>query len=278
MKRLAAEAEAMCRAVAPDVVDGPLYVVLHADLPTELRCGDGPAGCTTRHLDLILRPTLERLGRWRGRGPAMFVDPTAISESLAYRDWSSRRRAFMPIFLGTVLHELAHILDADLTSGPEPDPALVVFAGLALAAEMNGTNPPTNGPAAAIPWRWHEWRFIRTALHLAHRASVLGTGVLPTCVFDAADYGLSPTWSYVTALAGEPQRMAECDFATILATPPPADFAALWRADFLRWLSQTPMTDEVSMALAAGERRIFIPKTAQDAPPERQGSLCCQNC
>ncbi|MCK6485903.1 MAG: hypothetical protein L6R00_17385 [Phycisphaerae bacterium] len=96
MKRLAAHAEALCRAVAPDVAGNPLYVVLQADLPPELRVANGPAGLTTRHLDLILRPTLERLRRWRGRGPAMIVDPTAISEALAHRDWSSRRRAFTP--------------------------------------------------------------------------------------------------------------------------------------------------------------------------------------
>jgi len=277
-RRLAAQAEALCRAVAPDVSGGPLYVVLHADSPPELRIADGPAGITTRHLDLILRPTLERLGRWRGRGPAMIVDPTAVSEALAHRDWSSRRRAFASAFFGIVLHELAHILDVGLIGGPEPKPDLVVFARLSLAAELNGTTSPTNGPNAPIPWRWHEWRFIRTALHLAHRASALWPGMLPTCVFDAADYGLTPTWSYVTALADEPARMAGCDFATILATPPPADFAALWRADFLRWLSQTPMTDEILRTLAACERRIFIPTVAQEAPRERQGSPCCQNC
>lgn len=278
MKRIAAHAEALCRAVAPDVANGPLYVMLHADLPARLRFGDGPAGLTTRHLDLILRPTLERLGRWRGRGPAMIIDPTAVSEALAHRDWSSRRRAFAPAMLGVVLHELAHILDADLTSRPEPESDLVVFAGMALAAELNGTTAPTNGPSAPIPWRWHEWRFIRTAVHLAHRASTTETRILPTDVFDAAEYGLSSTWQYVTALGKEPARLAACHFATINATPPPAALAELWRADFLRWLSQTPMTDELSRTFAACERRVFIPKTAQDAPKERQGSLFCQNC
>lgn len=273
MKRLATHAEALCRAVAPDLAGRPLYVVLHADLPAELRVANGPAGLTTRHLDLILKPTLERLGRWRGRGAAMIVDPTAIAEALAHRDWSSRRRAFAPAIMGVVLHELAHILDADLSGGPEPEPDLVVFAGLALAAELNGTTPPTNGPAATIPWQRHEWRFIHTALHLAHRAAATGTRMFATDVFDAAEYGLSPTLQYVKALGDEPERLAACDFATIRATPPPPAFADLWRADFLCWLSEVQPNDELSMTLAACGRRIFIPKVAQEAP-ERQGSLC----
>jgi hypothetical protein len=278
MKFLAAQAEALCRAVAPEVASGPLYIVLHADLPPELRVPNGPAGLTTRHLDLILRPTQERLGRWRGRGPAMIVDPTAISEAVAHRDWSSRRRAFAPAMLGVVLHELAHILDAELMNVTEPEPELVMFARLSLAAELNGVTAPTNGPAAPIPWQRHEWRFIRTALHLAHRATTVGTRVFATDVFDATEYGLSSTWQYVTALGDEPERLAACDFAAIQATPPPAAFAELWRADFLRWLSQAQPNDEITRTLAACGRRIFITMVAQEAPPERQGSLCCQNC
>lgn len=54
MKRLAAQAEALCRVVAPDVARGSVNVALRSELPAELRMGEGPLGLTTRHLDLIL--------------------------------------------------------------------------------------------------------------------------------------------------------------------------------------------------------------------------------
>ncbi len=274
MRRLAAQAEALCRAVAPDVAGGPLYVIPHADLPSELRMSDGLEGFTTRYLDLILRPTLEQLGRWRGRGPAMVVNPEAIASDLAERGRPARRRCFAPTFLGDVLHELAHILDAGMIGEPEPPANLVTFAALALKAELDGVTAPTNGPSATIPWRCHEAAFIRIALHLAHRARAFGTWLQSEDVFDAVEYDLSPTRRYAEALGDEPARLAGCPFANIQAMPQPAAFAELWQADVLRWKSHTPATEELSRTLAACERHIFIPKAAQEAPEGRHGSLC----
>lgn len=79
MRRLCAYAEALCRRVAPDAATGPFYAVLRSDLPPEYQGGDGGAlAITSRHLDLMLRPTLERQRRWRGRGPAMLLDAAEI--------------------------------------------------------------------------------------------------------------------------------------------------------------------------------------------------------
>lgn len=274
MRRLAAQAEALCRAVAPDVAGGPLYVIPHADLPSELRMSDGLEGFTTRYLDLILRPTLEQLGRWRGCGPAMVVNAAAIARGLAELGRPARRRCFAPTFLGDVLHELAHILDAGLIGEPEPPANLVAFAALALQAELNGVTAPTNDPSAPLPWRRHEAPFIRIALHLAHRARACGAWLQAEDVFDAIEYGLSSTWRYTQALGDEPARLAGCLLADIRTTPQPAAFAELWRADVLRWVSQAASPDELSETLAACERHIFIPKAAQEAPEGRYGSLC----
>jgi hypothetical protein len=46
MRRICAEAEALCRVVAPDVATGPFYVVLRTDLISEYRADDGADGCT----------------------------------------------------------------------------------------------------------------------------------------------------------------------------------------------------------------------------------------
>ncbi len=230
MKRLCAEAERLCRAVAPDVAQGPLYIVLRSDLPPEYRSGDGPEGRTVRHLDLIMRPVLERLGRWSGRGPAMIIDPQRIAAGSMHRPRPSRRRVFRPSAMGVVLHELAHILNL----GPDDSnpPAGLILAGRRLLAiELSGLGVPTNGPGAAVPWRWHEWGFIRTVLHLRYRAELLGVKLSPTDVFIASDYELSSTWRYLSALGDEPARLTDHDFARISAISPPSVFVEQWEAD-----------------------------------------------
>lgn len=119
MRSLCAQAEALCRVVAPDVAIGPLYVVLRTALPPVYQNGDDFDGCTLHHLDLVLQPELKRFGRWCGRGPAMILDPQRIAALEARRPTVSRRRAFPSSVFGVVLHELAHIIDI----GPDdPNP------------------------------------------------------------------------------------------------------------------------------------------------------------
>lgn len=265
-RRLAAQAEVLCHAVAPDVATGPFYVVLRGDLPPEYQGGeDGPLALTSRHLDLMLRPTLERQRRWRGRGPAMLLDPVAIAADAGHRPRTSRRRVFPAEATGVVLHELAHIVVAGARDDSEPDPTLIQFGRLSLAADLTGTEAPTNGPGAIVPWRGHEWPFIRVALHLAHRTAGLGTDVTASNVFDARDYELSPTCRYVAVLGDEPERLAGTPITTVGKMPPPDAFVELWQADVRAWKSRHAVTDEPSMALAACGRRIFQPTAAQEA-------------
>ncbi|MGD8454687.1 MAG: hypothetical protein PVJ57_22970 [Phycisphaerae bacterium] len=49
MKQLRTEAEALCRAVAPELNGRPLYVVLASDVYPTAGNGDGPDGGTMRH-------------------------------------------------------------------------------------------------------------------------------------------------------------------------------------------------------------------------------------
>lgn len=255
MRRLRAYAEALCRRVAPDTATGPFYAVLRSDLPPEYQGGDGGAlALTSRHLDLILRPTLERQRRWRGRGPAILLDPAEIAAGAARRPRPTRVRIFPPVAMGVVLHELAHIIDAGPRDDAEPDRVLVEFGRLILAADLTGAAPPTNGPGADMPWRGHEASFVRIALHLAHRAHAAGVDIRPDDVFDAGDYGLSVTRQYHTALGDEPERLAGVDFATIVDAAPPAAFTDLWRADVERWHAANPPGTDVHQALARGGR------------------------
>lgn len=255
MRRLCAHAEALCRRVAPDAATGAFYVVLRSDLPPEYQGGDGGAlALTSRHLDLMLRPTLERQRRWRGRGPAVLLDPAEIAAGAARRPRPTRVRIFPPVAMGIVLHELAHIIDAGPREDAEPDRDLVEFGRLILAADLTGAAPPTNGPGADVPWRGHEAPFIRIAMHLAYRAQATGVDVRPDDVFAAADYGLSATRHYHAALGDEPERLADVDYATIVDAAPPAAFAALWRADVERWHAANPPDTDVHQSLALGGR------------------------
>lgn len=276
MNHLAPRAEALCRAVAPDVASGPFYVVLRPDLPPEYQGGDGGAlALTSRHLDLMLHPTLERQHRWHGRGPAILLDPVAIAADAAHRPRASRRRVFPAVAVGIVLHELAHVVASPALDEAEPDPGLIQFGRLSLAADLTGTEAPTNGPGAAVPWRGHEWPFIRIALHLTHRAAALGVDVTARDVFDARDYELSPTYQYIAALDDEPGRLAGNPITTINRAPPPAAFVALWEADVRAWMSQHRITHELSMTLAACGRRISIPTAARDATAMQKGRDSC---
>lgn len=262
-RHLAARAEVLCHAVAPELAGRPVYIALRSDLPRDWAGGEDFAGCTIAHLDLILRPTLEKRRRWRGRGPTMLIDPAAVATAARYRPRTARRRVFLPAFFGIVLHELAHILDLDLVARQEPEDWWV-RAGRRLFTEPAAPDSrPTNGPGALVPWRMHEWPFIRIAMHLAERAA--DAGVLPLNVIDLGEYGLSSTFQYARALGDEPERLAGCDFATIRRTTPPAAFAELWNADVDRWGAQVETTNELPMTLAACGRRFSIPTAPQDA-------------
>jgi hypothetical protein len=139
--------------------------------------------------------------------------------------------------MGVVLHELAHNLSIGPDDG-DPPAGLILVGRFLLAAELSGLGVPTNGPGAAVPWRWHEWSFIRTVLHLRYRAESLGIKLSSTDVFSASDYGLSTTWRYLAGLGDEAARLANLDFATISMMTPPDVFVDLWEADVCTWMSR----------------------------------------
>jgi hypothetical protein len=188
----------------------------------------------------------------------MVLDPRAIARNAERRIRPARRRIFAPLAFGVALHELAHVLTAEPDEA-EPS-AEYVEAGRAMLTADAAGKTPTTGPGAAVPWRGHEWAFIRAALHLARRAAALGLDLTPHDVFDAETYGLAPTGRYVAALGDEPERLAGRDFATIARTPPPAAFGELWLADVRRWLERPDTRDEMATMLARCAHRITIPQ------------------
>ena len=102
-------------------------------------------------------------------------------------------------------------------------------------------------------------QYIRTALHLAHRAAVLGVAVASLDVFDATAYGLSPIQHYADALGDEPARLADSTIHTLEQTPPPSAFADVWLADVRVWMNRPDAQDEIATMLARRAHRISVP-------------------
>ena len=222
--------EPILRSIAPRDLDGvPLYVVTAGDLPAELRL-PGADGWTSKNLDVALADHLR--GRWAGRGPALVVSS--------------------PDAVGIALHELAHVLEKPLDLSPvqagehrEASGALAV----ACAADCSV------GFFAGEPWRHHGAAYVRIALHVLTRHNMRecrrrvhpGSLLLPG-FFDPH------LWAYYDAIAPEAGRLADCSFAEIRATRPPAEFIALWRADVTAWLARQSQTEQAAVVAAQALR------------------------
>jgi hypothetical protein len=218
---LLAQAESLCRTIAPDLDGQSLYIVPQSQLPDELGGRSICDGFTTPKLDLYLRDVFGT--NWRGRGPCMVIDDT----DFAGLDAVDIEQAVM----ATVLHELAHVLDRPPVQGygPPADPGRMKFEALcvghAVAAE----------PAATVPYAGHEARFIRAALHLQYRASRAGVTVAPSRLCAGREYGLSPANQYRNALGDEPCRLATDSIRQLLDRHPPEAFSRLWAEDVAHW-------------------------------------------
>lgn len=216
-----ATGHALCRQVAArDLGSSPFYIVRQSAIVTEFGAGEGCAAYTSPSLDLYLR---ESLGdRWRGRGPCLVVNDLALLADLHPLDLEN-------ITLGTILHELAHILDRPVPYDERPDvePAKLKFESLVLADAITRPRPTVQVPS----WHGHGASFIRIALHLRHRAWQRGVYLLANELCGGSRYGLSPGTAYKGALGDEPRRLAHLTFKQIAAIKPPTAFTNLWLED-----------------------------------------------
>lgn len=260
-----AECEALCRRVAAaDLAGRPVYVVAKSEIFAGYE-GSSCYGCTGPLLDLAVRPALG--DRWEGRGGAMIIEDESIARDAA--GFAARaaphlrrrrmRAAFREVFAAVSLHELAHLLDGKLYADwPEARAPLAAVSRVYAETFVPTKRKANSGPAATVPFHQHEWGFIRTVLHLVHRAGRCGARVHSADAFDGGCYGLSGVWSYSAALGDEPERMEGQTIAEIRQTRPPERFVNLWRSDYLRWLGATEQTPALSLALSARAPQLFI--------------------
>jgi hypothetical protein len=225
------EATALCRAVMPDLAGRPVYVVWRHELDQTHAGNDDASGYTGTLLDLGLQADLERLGRWRGRGPAMVVDVRGLArEAHTVGDRARCRDWFTAAVRGVVLHELAHVAESihladvtvsDFDAGAERTQVVAAF---------RDPYPPASAP----PWRGHGLRFVRALAHLHYRACELRLGCAPELAFDSAAYRLSMLHGCRARLRDELEGCHGATLVSILATEPPARFAELFRSDTAR--------------------------------------------
>jgi len=224
---LCAQAETLCQRIAPrDLAGLPVYVVPQSALLADLGTADACDGYTTPSLDLYLRDAIGLA--WRGRGPCMVINDLVLLDEA--------RDDLETYFLATVLHELAHVLErpALYRERPDAEPARLMFEAL-LLAQVVAEPPSPEDARASLPH--HGERFLRTALHLRHRAEAAGVCIGPALVCPNRQYGLSHANVYRAALGAEPIRLADARIRDVLASPPPAEFSRLWADDLAHWLS-----------------------------------------
>jgi hypothetical protein len=211
-------ARRLCRIIARrEFGELPLWIVPLSAIPAKLPIFDVLAGLASPILDIQLGDVIGQTCRCRGR--AMILNDVYFVATF--------EPDFVPaVLLATAVHETCHLVDFP-TQLDELDASNVSFESFvadyqALKAD-DYSKDKTN--------HWHGDRFIRTALHLTHRAAEAGTGISPALVCRNHERGLSSIWSYQSALGNEPARFADAKISDVLATPPPEEFSRLWASD-----------------------------------------------
>lgn len=216
-------AAALCRAAgALDLAGAPVYVLVADDVRGIVgEHGLERYGWTASWADLVLR---ERIGpEWRGRGPTCVVDTAGIRAGCCLRN----EYDFLKAVCAVALHELAHAIEGSFKFGTVPD--WTPTEASRLAATLRSM--PVTPPEPRVEREQHGPRFIRTMIHLKHRAGAAGGPVGWVC---DGTTGADRLPSYgrgvaMESLEREAQSRAAEPIGAILATPPPRAFAKLAR-------------------------------------------------
>ena len=258
------ELETLCRRIAPGDFGGhPIYICFSSVLPGPLRPAASTWGYTGELLDLALHSWLMDSGRWRGRGAAIVVNDIAIREDV--EDWAAEDPEFgaelyRTRVLAIVLHELSHTLSINLDFKPLPVAVAPEIESQTLAITTAWVAKSTENPwvTSGPVWLGHEAGFIRTLLHVIHRAYRLGIERLPDdMLFVASNYSLSPLGAYRRTLSSEldafDQRITFDDLRTC---SPPESFVELWKQDLHDWVDA--QSDELAILEMVAALRPYI--------------------
>lgn len=228
LDQIIADGKELCRDVARlELTDSPLYIIAQTQLPLLLGAETVCYGYTSPSLDMHLHHCLRD---WEGRGPVIVLGNRNIE-----RDFPERTPNKM---LGTVLHELAHILERPSLFKPRPYNQRYIRSEAIRIAEA--VSQDEQGDGSTPPWTTHEARFMRIAYHLQYRAQRLGWDIEPNEVYSPERFGMSRATQYAVALEKEAKTLLAASFRQICGLPAPPAFKAIYERDQHRWYQSRP--------------------------------------
>ncbi len=208
--------EALCRDVAPELAQWPLYVVRGSTLPEGLSGGRGCWGFTAPNLDIFLRPSLG--DAWQGRGMAIVLNDRLI-------ELDDGPFSIFQLAAGIAIHELAHVLTEnrpDQLRRAQQSPRewrQLADVGARIAATPWIEEADENGAALC-----HGAAFMRVAIHLRTRAwRVAGVCLVWDLLALSGDARLPS--AFLDALGSEPLDWIDRSLTELLDRPLPPGFA-----------------------------------------------------
>lgn len=227
---LCRQGEELGAKLAPaELADVQVYVLPQSRLPLDMGYDSVCLGYTTGSLDLHLQDVIGR--DWRGRGACVVVNDAKLRQETP--------DSYETKFLGTVVHELAHVLERPSPYRPRPDVDADKLRREAAEVVNIVSGPPTNDEEI-LPWFGHEARFIRIAMHLWYRAKQHDLYLFPDEIMVADWYALSPARCYARATEDEAKQTVTATFREICKLPLPEPFRRLWTSDVLNWIESQP--------------------------------------
>lgn len=142
--------------------------------------------------------------------------------------------SFHSKLLGTVVHELAHVLERPSPYRPRPD----ADATKLRTEGKQVVQFVSTDEEVATPWLGHEARFLRIAMHLWYRAKLHHVHLWPTEIVVSDYCALSPANFYAIATEKEAKHMADATFREICKQKLPDAFRRVWTRDVTHWLSR----------------------------------------
>jgi hypothetical protein len=214
-------AEALIRAIDP-LMDKPIYIIDAKDVDDERLLSSGWIACTGWLMDLQLRPTLERLNLWRGRGFGMIIHPELLPSGFRF-------------VAGCVLHEYSHFIE-DYNEARYSKPIPRWSKAEARKADEFNSAVASFIATSALPsqaelprWSGHGIDFVRIASHCSYRAGRLVESIKPKHLRSVSPYHVFGSEDQALEACSE-ELDCELPLIELLRTDPPERLVRYWDA------------------------------------------------
>ncbi len=238
------DAIALTRTIAPDLRFVPVYLFRSSQAFPRALTPFGALGYTGPFLDVTCRTWLG--SSWRGRGAAIFVNDVAIDEYCSDIGMDPRQK-----FLGTFLHEVAHVLSREMQLSPVTDFQAEMMVTL---TERWVASPICVRQA---PWIGHDAAWLRILLHLLYRANQeLNERIPLSLAVPNGNYELN-TYGFAIDIGDEPERLSHLSLAEIQSVSPPEPYRERWLRETRQWFDHLPDHELSDLETLACAKRLF---------------------